>query len=68
MVVKINGEVIGHIALVGTARPCPYEGKHGYLPYGFFRNGASVPEVVVCDEHCHTEDGYFAGLLSKVDT
>lgn len=62
-----NGKLVGEIALAGgPARECPYPGKHGYLPYGFFRTGKRKPVVVVCDEHCHNERGYWQGLLEKV--
>jgi hypothetical protein len=61
-----NGAIIGEIVLTGTTSECAYEGEHGSLPYGFIRHGAATPEIVVCDTHCHTDDGYFAGVLSKI--
>lgn len=66
MEIKVNGKVVGEVALTGMSYKCPYRGPHGFLPYGFFRPGKRKPEVVVCDRHCHQGPGIYGGLLAKV--
>lgn len=62
-----DGKLVGEIALAGgPERKCPYPGKHGYLLYGFFLLAKRKPVAVVCDTHCHNENGYWQGLLEKV--
>lgn len=61
-----DGAVIGEVVMVGRERPpCPYDGKHGYLLYGFFPNGAKRPTICVCQEHVHT-DRMFGGIIDKI--
>lgn len=61
------GKKVGEIVMVGKGRCSSKESGHGYLLYGFMRNGCREATHVMCDAHLHTAEGYFMGIINKLE-